>query len=351
MKLVCHIGTPKTASTLIQNSLDANPDWLRRHRLAYGKVLAPDANHITLMFACANEIHDFARDYGINGNDEMEVFREQLRARIAQHIDEVKGHADTMIMSSENLTGNMGHPDEIARLQEFLSPFFDEIEIVIYVRRQDDAILSMYGEFMRRGFCADTFAEFVEFCLGEDTPTPYLYYRRELTKWARVWGRENLHVRRFTPGAFVGGDILSDFLTFVLDQDEIDMTGFEPSRDDNRGLSAPVLETLRRLYPRIPFIKDGRPNPVRTALTPFISLLPQKPRPMMHPDRAQRIMSHFGPANAWVQETFFPDLSEPLFPPRSDQNAQGNLGQVTLDQFADITGQLLDSLYSTPKRD
>lgn len=349
VKLVCHIGTPKTASTLIQNTCDANPEWLAEHGLAYGKVLAPDANHITLMFICANELHDFARDYGIHSLEALDTFHGKVCERIEWHLGQLGPDIHTVIMSSENLTGNMGHIDEINRLKALLTPYFDEIEIVTYVRRQDEGILSMYGEFMRRGFSDDTFAEFVDFCLGEDTPTQYLYYRRELMKWIEVFGRENVHVRRFVPGAFKGGDILSDFMSFVLGMDgedqTVDLTGFEPSRDDNRGLSAPVLEALRRMHPRIPFIKDGQPNIVRTTLTPFISLLPQHPRPVMSPERGQRIMSHFAGANGWLKETFFPELPGPVFPQRVDQPQQGNIGQLTLDEFADISGQLLDSLY------
>ena len=138
MKLILHIGTPKTASTLIQNTLDANPDWLTQRGLAYGKVLAPDANHITLFFAVANSVHDFARDYGLHSMEELAEFRQKVAERIEWHKKRLPAHVNTMIMSSENLTGNMLHPDEIARRKEFLEPHFDDIQIVLYVRREGE---------------------------------------------------------------------------------------------------------------------------------------------------------------------------------------------------------------------
>ncbi|MEM8654706.1 MAG: hypothetical protein AAGF36_08155 [Pseudomonadota bacterium] len=344
MKLILHVGTPKTASTLIQNSLEANPEWLASHGLAYGKVLAPDANHITLFYACANRLHDFARDYGLNSMEEVAAFRAKVAKRIRWHQDQLHGKAHTMIFSSENLTGNMHHPDEIARLKQFLAPHFDEIKVVIYVRRQDDAILSMYGEHMRRGFSNELFREFVDICMGPESPTPYLYYRRELSKWVDIWGRDNIIVRRFSPVDFINGDILADFLGIVLNTWEPNLDGFTASKDDNRGLSAAALELLRRLHPHIPFIKDGRPNPQRTLLTPYISQLPAHPRPVMAAGTARHIMRHFEPANTWLKNTFFSELEGPFFPDRPDHPEQGNLSQLSHEDMVNLTGQLLAKL-------
>ena len=351
MKLICHIGTPKTASTLIQNSLDVTPEWLAERGLAYGKVLAPDANHITLFYACANTVHDFARDYGLHSMEELEAFRQKVSDRIAWHKDQLPDTIDTMIMSSENLTGNMHHPGEIDRLKTLLEHHFDDIKIVIYVRRQDDAILSMYGEFMRRGFSDDLFRDFVDVCLGPDSPTPYLYYRRELAKWVDIWGADNIIVRRFSTVDFIDGDILADFLGIVLDTWEPNLDGFLPSREDNRGLSAPMLELLRRLHPRIAFMQDGKPNPQRTLLTPYISQMPTHPRPVMAAGTARHIMRHFEPANAWLKDTFFPDLKGPFFPERPDHPEHGNLGQISEQEILDLTSELLSKIWIVNSND
>lgn len=344
MKLVCHIGTPKTASTLIQNSLEANPGWLADRGLAYGKVLAPDANHITLFLACANTVHDFARDYGLNSMAELADFRKKVSERIEWHKDQLGDTIDTVIMSSENLTGNMHHPEEIARLKEFLEQHFDDIQIVIYVRRQDDAILSMYGEYMRRGFSDELFRDFVDLCLGPDSPTPYLYYRRELSKWCNIWGVENIVLRRFTSVDFINGDILADFIGIVTNTWEPNLDGFRPSRDDNRGLSAPMLELLRRMHPEIAFMKDGKPNLQRTLLTPYISKMPTQPRPVMAAGTARHIMRHFEPANNWLKKTFFSDLEGPFFPDRPDHPEKGNLGRISPAEIVDLSAQLLSKI-------
>lgn len=344
MKLICHIGTPKTASTLIQNSLDANPKWLAERGIGYGKVLAPDANHITLFYAVANTVHDFARDYGLHSMEDLKRFRGEVSERIEWHKNKLGPDVHTMVYSSENLTGNMRHPDEIARLKEFLSPHFDDIIIVIYVRRQDDAILSMYGEFMRRGFSDDHFRDFVDICLGPDSPTPYLYYRRELQRWIDVWGADSIIVRRFSSADFIDGDIMADFMGILLNSWEPNMDGFGASRDDNRGLSAPMIELLRRWHPHISFMKDDKPNPQRTLLTPILNQMPTKPRPIMGAGTARHIMRHFEPANNWLKQTFFPELEGPFFPDRPDHPERGNLGQISQQEIIELSGELLSKI-------
>lgn len=344
VKLVLHIGTPKTASTLLQNSCEGNPDWLSRHGLAYGRALAPDANHITLFFAAAIAIHDLTRAYGIHTLDELADFRTRLIAEIRSCRDAQPAHIHTMIYSTENLTGNLRSPEGVEQLREMLAPLFDTVEIVVYIRRQDDAILSMYGEFMRRGFSEAPFSRFMENCLSEKSPVPYIFYRRELEKWIKVWGRETITVRVFDRKEFIGGQILTDFMSVVLGRTDFDMSDFQASPADNRGLSAPVLEALRRLQPSIPFMKGDRPNPVREMLLPFINTLPTEPRPVMAAERAGKIMAYFEASNLWVKDTFFPGRAGPLFAPRPDHPDVGNMGLLDIDQFAEISARLLTAI-------
>lgn len=317
--------------------------------MAYAKLLTPGANHITLFFLCADKIHDFARNYGLTNQADVENLRDQVSKRLEEQNANLPDHVDTMVISSENLMGNIRTIAEIKKLKTFLQQHFDEIQIVSYLRRQDDALLSMYGEFMRRGFNNETFAEFVTVCLGSDSHVPYLYYRRELSKWIEVWGKENMIVRRFSPVDFIQGDILADFMGIVQQTWEPDMTGFSPSGSDNRGLSAPALEYLRRLYGDIPFMLGDKANMQRTALTRFISSLPQNPRPIMAADMARTIMDRFKDANAWLKTEFNPSLEGAFFPTRPDHPEFGNIGQLTVEDSIKLTGYLLANIEIEPE--
>ncbi|MBI6630653.1 hypothetical protein [Pontibaca salina] len=337
MKLVCHIGTPKTASTFLQNTMVENRDWLQQNGVIYPDLLARSPNHITLFYAASEQIHDFAREYGLKTRADVLHFREKIGHALDRQISDAPKNARTMLVSSENLTGNQY---SIQNLRDLFCPRFDDIKIVVYLRRQDDAILSMYGEYMRKGFNGMSFPEFVSACLGKGSPTPYLYYRRMLSSWINIFGKPALEVRLFDRAHLAGGDILRDFMTVVFGSDLPDLSQIRRAAQDNTGLAAPVLEFLHRMYPYIPRRKNDALNMDRIRLGPRIDALPATPRPQMAPDLSQKIMEHFRPANSWLRKTFFPEFDGPVFPDRRPGDLDSNMGQISLAQFAEYTGHL-----------
>ncbi len=340
MKLVCHIGTPKTASTFLQNTVVENRDWFGRNGVIYPDLMSPIPNHITLFYAASEHIHDFAREHGLKSREDVLHFRKKMNKTISDQIAQAPANVHTMLISSENLTGNLHGPESIQNLGDILKPHFDDIRIVVYLRRQDDAILSMYGEYMRKGFNGMSFPEFVEACLGRPSPTPYLYYRRLLSTWIDIFGKDALDVRLFDRDRLAGGDILRDFLTAVLGPDRPDTSGIRPAAADNTGLAAPVLEFLHRMYPYIPRRRNDALNMDRVRLSDRIDALPATPRPRMAPEQSQRIMDHFRPANTWLRETFFPDCDGAVFPDRAPGDGDSNMGQISIAQFAEYAGRL-----------
>lgn len=340
MKLVLHIGTPKTASTFLQESCAANRDWLAARGVLWPDLLAPTGNHITLLYAVKQGISTFARSYGLKTPQDVAHFRERLSEKIAEQIADAPPGVHTMLMSSENLTGNMRQPG-IQGLRALLAPHFDEIRVLVYLRRPDDAILSMYAEFMRKGFSNERFDAFVERALDPAKGPPFLHYRRQLQEWEKVFGRPAITPRLFDRAELAGGDVLADFLTQVLGEVP-DLEGFIPSARDNPSLAAPVLEFLRMLQPAIPFARDGEPNPRRARLAPVIGRLPTTPRPQISAAQSARIMGHFAPQNEWLRARYFPDRPAPLFPTRDDLPEEGNLGRVGLQEFATFARALLE---------
>ena len=341
LKLVCHIGTPKTASTFLQNTFAQNRDWLARRGIVFPDLMTPNPNHITLFYASARGLHDFARDYGLKDAADVAALRDRLGHAIEAQIAGAPAGAHTMLISSENLTGNLRHADEVARLADLLAPHFDGMRFVVYLRRQDQALLSMYAEFMRRGFSAAAFDDFVGNALGPKRTVPYLFYRKMLEDWSGVVGRAALEVRLFDPAEMAGGDILADLLALILGEVPADLDAVARADAANVSLSAPVLEFLRRIHPHLPFRKEGRLNPVRARLGGRIDKLPATPRPQMSAAQSQRIMEHFAADNAWLRDTFFPGRPGPVFPDRPDRPDQGNLGQLNMSEAIRIAAELL----------
>lgn len=343
MKVICHIGQPKTATTLLQNTCMENRSWLRKHGVLYPDTMDPDGNHIGLLFACADYVPVFARQRGINTMDDIKSFRTKLSAHLKRQIHEAGDEIHTVLLSSENLTANIRDQPGVQNVADFLSEIFDEIQIVIYLRRQDDSLLSMYGEYMRRGFANLSFDQFMEDTLGNPRIVPYIFFRRIISLWLNALGKEQITVRIFDRESLVGSDISNDFFDIVFPTGVLDFSNLQRSAQDNTGLSAPALEFLRRLQPYIPFELNGTCNQRREELRERIEKLPTEPRPRLSKEQSDHIMNHFSQDNEWVRATFLPDRATPLFPTLHHNDPTSNLGRISVDEFSQFTGLLLQS--------
>lgn len=343
MKLICHIGTPHSAAPLLQYSFAENTEWLAHRGIVYANSITSHPDHFPLALGCANTLRDMARNEGLETLTEQRALGTQSIKTLADQIAAAPENVNTVVMSSEQFSADLRHPDEIKRLKEFLTPLFDEIEIVIYVRRQDDAVLAAYDAHLRQGLCGSPFREFVSDCLNNDnSPTPYLYYFRELAPWVKIWGRQNIILRRYAPADFIDGNIIADFMGIVQKTWAPDLSGFKPAVDKAPTLlSAPALEFLRQLHPNLGQAKGAADNGQHRKLQPYFDMLPQDPRPIVAKATAQTIMKHFSGANTWLKNTFGSDLAGPFFPERPDHPEHSNLGQITTPEMAEFSGKLL----------
>lgn len=340
MKLICHIGTPKTATTFLQRTCGKNRDWLLDQGILYPQLLS-EFDHITLLFAAHEQLLPFSQEFGLETLEELDEFRGILKRTLHEQVAAAP-HAHTAIVSSENLTGNMRLPQIIA-LRDFLSPVFDEIEILVYLRRQDDAIVSTYAEFMRRGFNSLSLADFVTEALDPEKGPPFLFIRRTLEEWGEVFGRDKIQVRLFDRAHIVQNDILADFLAQALGPDLPDLDPVERAGFTNTSLSAPVLEFLRQLQPHLPYVRDGKLNQERHALLDRINTLPQQPRTVIGRHHSIRVMTHFAEINEWVRQTYLPHLSPDYFQPNMNLPERGNMGQLTPEASVRFAAHLLRS--------
>ena len=333
VKLFCHIGTPHTHAETLHAALSEQRDWLEARGIAYGDAGSKALDHDPLWVACAMDVPAKGKLYGVTNRADQTAFRDALTAKLAEERRALEGQADRMILSAPALTGQMFHPDAIARLKSMLEPVFDEITLVVYVRRQDDAILAGYEATVRTGTFLEPFEAYVRACLSQPSPLPYLTYRRELMKWCEVWGPERIVLRRFSNTDFIGGSLLGDFMGVVQESWQPDLAGLEPV-SATPPISAPALEMLRRLQSEARF-------PQNEEAEAALAALPHLPRPVMPAALSLDIMLHFEVANRWLKETFAPDLDGAFFPDRPDHPHHGNLGQLTVDDAVAVTQAML----------
>ncbi len=182
-----HIGMPKTGTSSIQYFLLQN----RLHLLELG-------------FWYPEHPRD-AND--VSGGHQDLLCNEARRLEIPALVE--KGPSGVCPLFSWE--GMYVRPDEMRSI------FSKNSQIVVYLRRQDLRLESVYNQAVkRRGVCLD-----FETYLNEEPPDERNKYLTYLDRWASLFKKENIHVRAFERGQFEQGNILLDFLKVLgLEADE-----------------------------------------------------------------------------------------------------------------------------------
>jgi hypothetical protein len=206
MKLILHIGTPKTGTTAVQRFLYAN----RQPLAACGFHYATPPHGLEHANAIAN---------ALNTGDTRAV-----RAFFAKHVDSARRRgAETILASAENfyamnVLASMQRrqlcPNALERekgLIETMGALVPEdiavFEIVCYFRRPDRYAESLYNQHVKRGISFDgTFHEFFRII------EPALFYDKYMRLWSDVFGRNNCVVRLYDR---VRADVVGDFVATV----------------------------------------------------------------------------------------------------------------------------------------
>lgn len=352
MKLVCHIGAPHTEADLIQANLIANANWLLSRGIAYGDVMARGSAHDTLWAACAVNIPPLAANYGVTDANDQKELRRRIGEALAWQRAQLPAHVDCLVLSCASFYGAMTHPKAIRLLHDLLNAHFDEMELVVYVRRQDDAILADYIRAVRFGNTVASLSDHATACMDrEKSITPYLFYKQELQKWLDVWGEKAVILRRYSLSDFIEGSPITDFLGVLLNSWDPDKKGFEPVLSSQPPLSGPTLTYLRNLSKtlRTEDTTSDKSDARRVLHQVQRIPLPPKPRPIMSADLSRKIMSHFTVANQWLQQKFSPDIDVPFFPERLDHPEFGNTDRLSTEEAVFLSSQIIKSLTDKNK--
>lgn len=218
-RLSLHIGAHKTGTTTFQETFQMNDALLMRHGLGFSYV-APWPN-----------LHSFM-DYVTPGQVVPDGFRvidpDRLAAFLASHA------SDHVFGSSENFSFffQQGPIDDLATA---LRRVFDDIKIIVYLRRQDRHAVSHHQEGARpdRPHEGQLWGHALT---ALPLPHPhhrlYLDYDQRMGLWEQAFGRENLIVRVFDRALLHEGDVVSDLLSVL----KINTYGLERKADVNRSV-------------------------------------------------------------------------------------------------------------------
>ncbi|MGV8987414.1 MAG: hypothetical protein ACOH2H_14170 [Cypionkella sp.] len=201
-RLTLHIGSHKTGTSTLQVTLRENEALLFGRGLGVARVAPWPHVHPFLGFVDRNEI--FPAGYKVN---DPEAFASFLGGQKAEHA----------LASSENFSFFF-QQSAVDDLAAALKPLFDEIRIVVYLRRQDRHAVSHHQE----GAKPDRSPEGLLWghslnALPDPTPQQRLYldYNHRIAMWEKAFGSDNLSVRVFDRTLLNNGDIVSDMLSLI----------------------------------------------------------------------------------------------------------------------------------------
>lgn len=315
--VVLHIGSGKTGTSTIQRVLRRNPEALLAGGHLYprtpgslrhtklGLYVRPDdelARHPDWLTGDYGPVADFRRD-----------FRRQLMREIGRSGTSGVVFSDEGLFSAGDRTIN--------RMRRFTSRMGGQVRLVVYLRRQDDHLISRYQQVIKMGEITP-----LTTWMQQDWTGTYDYHLR-LTSWQEL-APAAFVVRRFERDRMVAGSLVSDFLdAAAIKVDEAELAHTEPR---NESLGAEAIELLRILNIHRVKHEGARPglfgnhhHVVRLREVPTGPVL-TLPGPEL-----DRFMATWSDSNRRVAQEFLGEASGELF--ASERKSAGTTTEQRLD--------------------
>jgi len=312
VELYLHIGTEKTGTSSVQNFFGNNREFLARAGVLYPET--PGHRNHTGLAGAAIEVSTrgaLRKTLGIKTDQDVEDLRARLVSGLAAEIS--SRPFKKAVMSGEHCSSRLLSDGEVGWLKDVLAPHFAKIYIVVYLRRQDDFLLSTYSTGVKSGS-----QRRLDIPPQEVIQNRYDYWGL-VSRWARVFGKEQIICRKFERGALKSGDIVEDILA---------VTGIEASpafdrpQDANESLDADSLEFLRLFNAHVPRFVRGEINPARANVIGLLSQMSSGPLVTLSDPQLREFMGFFEESNRKVAMEYFGGArsgpGDALFEPRAD---------------------------------
>lgn len=198
--LILHIGCHKTGTTAIQQYLMRNQESLNEIGW-HSFFIRPDGTPSPRGNA----------NIWVEFQGKGEQFSATVNKALYKALS--KQNCNT-ILSMEELSW-LDNKVQIAELHGELSEIFSTIQVVCYLRRQDQHLLSHYQQSFKsphssaRAFYGSELSIIPEYKPHFDK---YLNYADKLGLWADVFGKHNVYVKEFSKNTLLNGDAVADFV-------------------------------------------------------------------------------------------------------------------------------------------
>jgi hypothetical protein len=234
--LVLHIGTGKTGTTSIQTFLHRNRQELAERRILYPRSPGKMRHVRVSLSVLPDRVLERTPTWHRQGFASSEAFRVAFQRELETEIAEAG--LPRVILSDEALYGApYGALDHLRLLTDRIAA---TVRLVVYLRRQDDHLVSRYQQLVKAGETRRLVdrVQTIDFSGTYD-------YRTRLQAWQRAMDPTCFVVRRFERASFTDGSLHQDFLDaagVAAREDEL-----HPVRQLNESLDAEAVELLRIL--------------------------------------------------------------------------------------------------------
>lgn len=303
-RLLIHLGATKTGSTTLQHLLEDNRPTLLRKGIWYPEVglfWQPDRPHKQAGHA------RFVAEAGAG--------RQDLRQYLLNGLSQMPEQVHTIVLSSEAFFLNEDSSALARHFQDF------DVEMVVYLRRQDEWANSQYAEFVAGGAISSTSLR-IDRWLQLPATRRCLDYDRLVKSWQQYLPQSAIHVRRYLRSPGNDWNIIDDFVEATGLRDLADLPSPASEKTNDAKLSGAHVELIR-LYNKRRFTNKGAYlRFVEAAATGLNDWRRARGLPMPSPwllsdQQVDEIMETAQAGNERIAREFFGLEVDQLFPARS----------------------------------
>jgi len=211
-KLYLHIGTEKTGTTSIQEVLFRNNEKLPSLGYYFLNTKGRRDSRGLVSYCIGHDKNDdYFSSEGIHDSCGRKKYRDDLLKEVQEVLTSLDDEVHSVIVTSEHFHSRITTESEVQRIYDLLMPFFDDVEVICYLREQAATCTSLYSTAIKMGF-SPVFDLFIKSC---NYNNDYYNYYNMLNKWSSVFGLDKIKARVFDRNSFFNHDLIDDFFSKI----------------------------------------------------------------------------------------------------------------------------------------
>ncbi|BBI33315.1 hypothetical protein [Cohnella abietis] len=195
-----YIGMASRDTTLIQDFLSINHEALKENDIFFpvdkNKSYVLWNQHVPLVTAITGEsIPTYV--------DKEKYINKNI---LAEFINDIEDTTEKNILISSDWFSSLFQKTHIISLKKLFKNY--NVKIIVYLRRQDDFIISNFQQAVREG-------EYFDISLERMVGFEDAKYYQTIRTWIKVFGEKNVNIRIFNENECSSDDFYSDFLNLI----------------------------------------------------------------------------------------------------------------------------------------